>query len=106
MNTSKQALASIQLINEQVAFIFVEYWYQEDIDSLSAKVLAYLLQAKVLETVKGADRENVRFIWQMKYHFSLNFDCYSQSCWLEGEDEVSKLQLEQLMAEFNLVKGS
>jgi len=105
MDKSKQVIASIQLGDEQIVFHFIEFWYQEDIGSLSAKVLAYLSQVRILETIQGADRENIRFTWQMKYYFSLNFDCYSQSCWLEGEDDVSKEQLKQLMTEFTVVNG-
>jgi len=105
MDKSKQVIASIQLGDEQIVFHFIEFWYQEDIGSLSVKVLAYLSQVRILETIQGADRENIRFTWQMKYYFSLNFDCYSQSCWLEGEDEESNKQLKHLITDFNVVKG-
>ena len=96
MVNSKQVLTSFQLERGHVSFTFSGFWYQEDITRLSEQVFISLPQVNIVETISGADRENIRLSWQGIYHFSLNFDYYSQSCWLEGEDETSNEKLENL----------
>jgi len=97
MLTSQKKMVSIQLGASNITFIFSDFWYQDDIECLSVQVFENMLEIRVLETIKGADRENIRFVWQEQYYFSLNFDCYSQSCWLEGDDEISSKQLKHLI---------
>ena len=97
MVNSKQVLTSFQLERGHVSFTFSCFWYQEDITWLSKQVFSLLPQVNIVETISGADRENIRLSWQGIYHFCLNFDYYSQSCWLEGEDEVSSEKLEILI---------
>ncbi|WP_426359072.1 DUF3630 family protein [Pseudocolwellia sp. HL-MZ19] len=78
-------IASLTLINENsLQIIFHEIWYQEDVSQLTADVLSALKDHNILETISGADRENCRFEWQQEY-FMMNFECYSQSCWIENE---------------------
>jgi hypothetical protein len=58
------------------------YWSQ---DELPLMITQYFEQYPTLEKVewsKGADLEVVRFKWQ-HHDFSLNFECYGQSIWLE-----------------------
>jgi hypothetical protein len=97
MATTQQSVASIQQSDNCVTFKFLCFWYQEDIEFLKAKVFDNLPVITVLEVIEGADRVNIRFVWQNKSYFSLNFDCYSQSCWIEGEDVVSTQQLGSLI---------
>ena len=98
MKKSTQVIESIELSSAHIIIVhFKCFWYQEDIELLSSMLFAKLSKIQVVETIQGADRENTRFVWQTKYHFSLNFDCYSQSCWLEGEDERSNEQLTHLI---------
>jgi len=106
MEKAQQAIASMQLENSHIAFYFACFWYQEDIEQLTESILTNLSKIQVLETIQGADRENVRFHWHEKFYFVLNFDCYSQSCWLEGEDEKSIEQLKHLMTECKTLKKS
>lgn len=94
--TKKQEIVSIQQEGDCVVFNFVSSWYQEDIMSLSTKIFESLPTIKIIEKIEGADRVNIRFLWLEKYCFSLNFDYYSQSCWVEGEDDSSKMQLNKL----------
>jgi len=96
-------IESMHLNNEQLIFSFSGFWYQEDIEQLLQQILANSSKISILETIKGADRENTRFVWHDKFYFALNFDCYSQSCWLEGEDEMSSKQLKQLMEALNIL---
>jgi hypothetical protein len=103
MKKSAQAIAAIKYEQGYIVFYFHSFWYQEEIKFLSEQLLSSLSTIQLLETIAGADRENIRFIWQINYYFSLNFDCYSQSCWLEGEDEKSHEQLVRLIPFF---KGS
>ncbi|MEO9509432.1 MAG: DUF3630 family protein [Nonlabens ulvanivorans] len=63
---------------------FTDAWYQEDTPSLTAYLFEQLGNCSTLEVILGADRENCRFEWQQNY-FILNFECYSQSCWIENE---------------------
>ncbi len=54
-------------------------------DELPLMIIQYFQQYSNLEKTEwsqGADLESVRFKW--KHHdFSLNFECYGQSIWLE-----------------------
>lgn len=91
----------ICLVTKQVDFLTVQYaqeWFQEDIENLSTLIFSQLKSFEIQEKIVGADRENIRFSWQNHY-FILNFDCYSQSCWLEGQDDVSTSYLENLCLE-------
>jgi hypothetical protein len=49
----------------------------------------------IQDKIIGADRENIRFSWKDCY-FVLNFDYYSQSCWIEGQDSASTQELATL----------
>lgn len=91
----------ICLVTKQVDILTVKYaqeWFQEDIENLSTLIFSQLKSFEIQEKIVGADRENIRFSWQNHY-FILNFDCYSQSCWLEGQDDVSTSYLENLCLE-------
>lgn len=78
-------IASLILINENSLQInFINNWYQEDVSQLTTDILSALTGHHILEKISGADRENCRFEWQQEY-FMLNFECYSQSCWIENE---------------------
>ncbi|MFT5756009.1 MAG: hypothetical protein ACI9LM_000721 [Alteromonadaceae bacterium] len=82
-------IKSVNLTNENVVMIVWEaYWYQEDVDELMTKVFQALGEVNIIENMQGADRTNIRFNYKTR-HFSLNFECYSQSCWVEPEDELS-----------------
>lgn len=80
---------------EYLAVIFNDSWFQEDIEALTKLVFSSLISVNIQEKIIGADRENIRFSWQGHY-FILNFDCCSQSCWLEGQDNASTGYLNQL----------
>jgi len=80
---------------EHLALIFSNYWFQEDIEILTQLVFSSLTSINIQEKIIGADRENIRFSWQ-KHYFILNFDCCSQSCWLEGQDNASTGHLANL----------
>ena len=94
----KQMITSIQQENGSIIFHFSCYWYQEDIEILSNKIFDNLPEVTIIENIEGADRVNIRFLWQGKYYYSLNFDYYSQSIWIEGEDETSNTELKALTA--------
>ena len=82
---SKIQLASIYTINKNSLQInFIDRWHQEDIKSLTSFILNHLKAHHVIEVISGADREYCRFEWQKDY-FVLNFECYSESCWIENE---------------------
>lgn len=82
---SKIQLTSVHIINEDSLQInFAKNWYQEDIKSFTTFILGHLDAHHVIEVISGADREYCRFEWQQHY-FVLNFECYSESCWIENE---------------------
>ena len=86
-------ITSTEFLEESVIlFSFNNEWQQEDIKQLSKLIIAQLLGVSTIEHVQGADREMVRIWWQQGY-FVLNFEYYSQSCWLEAEDENSREKL-------------
>jgi len=88
----------IQEITQQTEYLALNFnssWFQEDIETLIQVVFSSLKPVNIQEKIIGADRENIRFSWQAHY-FILNFDCCSQSCWLEGQDDRSTDHLKQL----------
>ncbi len=88
---------SIQLIERAIVVNLKSHWFQEDICQIQQVLLALDDSVEIQERIIGADRETVRFVWQSKYYYLLNFDCYSQSCWFEPQDEVSQNQLQKLL---------
>jgi hypothetical protein len=85
---TKQFITAITKEAEYLTLTFDQPWFQEDIEELTQQVFATLTPVNIQEKIIGADRENIRFSWQA-YYFILNFDCCSQSCWLEGQDNES-----------------
>tara|TARA_B110000467_G_scaffold160960_1_gene181182 strand:+ start:173 stop:505 length:333 start_codon:yes stop_codon:yes gene_type:complete len=85
----KRVITSVKIESQYLGIFYEDIWYQEDIAAIQQSLLSMVKEAKVVEKIFGADRENIRFIWKNQYHFVLNFDCYSQSCWLEAEDDLS-----------------
>jgi hypothetical protein len=79
------SIRSSEIINQNsLQIVFAKDWYQEDVTQLITTILSFLKDHQVLENISGADRENCRFKWRSDY-FILNFECYSQSCWIENE---------------------
>ncbi len=99
---TKQLINGIKKQAEYLVLSFSKPWFQEDIGLLSELVFSALPSVNIQEKIIGADRENIRFSWQEQY-FILNFDCCSQSCWLEGQDDASNARLERLYS--SLVKS-
>jgi hypothetical protein len=83
-----QTIESVKKLPDILTISFQNVWFQEDIELLTKLVFTPLVTVNIQEKILGADRENIRFIWQ-DHCFILNFDCYSQSCWLEGQDSQS-----------------
>ncbi|NMP30636.1 DUF3630 family protein [Thalassotalea sp. M1531] len=75
-----------------------ESFDDEDIQSLVNLVLNEVDGAKIIEHIPGADRYNVRFT-VLASNFVLNFEVYSQSCWIELEsgDGEELVKLNQLI---------
>lgn len=91
-------VASLTYQVNYLSVIFTQQWCQEDISALTRSLFQYVSAIILQEKVIGADRESIRFSCQ-QYAFVLNFDCYSQSCWIEGEDGTSAAQLKMLYRE-------
>jgi hypothetical protein len=88
-------ILSINYIDEQISIIFDSEWFQEDIKELQLLLLNRIPNHDVRETTVGADRENIRFRY-LTAEFLLNFDYYSQSCWVSAQDELSKIHMKPL----------
>jgi hypothetical protein len=95
-------IQSINFIDEQITILFDQSWFQEDIGKLRQLLLNKIPEHHVKEITLGADREDVRFQW-LNAEFILNFDYYSQSCWVSAHDEVSTAEIQPL---FNLLTQS
>lgn len=74
---------------------FTPEWYQEDIPVLRSCIVKPLSSLKEVETLTGADRENTRFTYD-NHEFMLNFECYSQSVWIEALPPLSTTSLQQI----------
>ncbi|TLU64605.1 DUF3630 family protein [Thalassotalea litorea] len=86
-------LASTQAItlseDNIIQFRFAKMWGQEDIKQLLPLVLDKIADHQILEHVIGADREYLRFSYRGLY-FMLQFESYSNACWIEAEDQFSQ----------------
>lgn len=82
----------LSLIEEQLSIIFKNTWFQEDINTLSQMIFKRIAKHDIKEQVLGADRETIRFTWQ-NAELALNFDYYSQSCWISAHDQQSQTQI-------------
>lgn len=83
-----QQLISSTLENNNLLLLkFSDFWDQEDIAHLASLFFSKLPQARQLEHIQGADREYYRFTFEGSY-LILHFECYSNACWLEAEDQV------------------
>ena len=92
---SEQAVESLTFQQDHLNIIFKNEWYQEDIPQLIDLIISPKMVIVIQENNQGADREDVRFSW-CEHYFVLNFDYYSQSCWIEGQDIVSTEHLSEL----------
>lgn len=93
--TTLQSLESLTYHVEHLNVQFKNDWYQEDINDLIDLLFLSIQPIVIQEKIIGADRENIRFSWHDCY-FVLNFDYYSQSCWIEGQDSASTQELATL----------
>jgi hypothetical protein len=95
MDSIKLPIQNIMLIENNHEYIDIRFstdWYQENINDLIELLFDPIMPLNIQERIIGADRVNVRFEWQ-QHHFVVNFEFYSQSCWIEGQDELSKQYL-------------
>ena len=94
---------NVEKIREEniLLFVFEQEWFQEDITELKKIILSKMENVAIIEHVKGADREDIRFSWCGAY-FSLRFEYYSQSCWIETESSTDILILDPLHALYQL----
>lgn len=88
-------LIKVNLQENVIDLRFHEYWYQEEIENLYNSILSHLEDVSLLESTLGADRHNYRILWNNLY-LIINFDCYSQSCWIEAETEEEQKYLHEL----------
>lgn len=93
------SIQSIKLIDEQIIILFENTWFQEDIIALRQALFDQIPNHYIKEIIDGADREAIRFLW-FKSAFILNFDYYSQSCWISAQDDISTSNISPL---FNLL---
>lgn len=82
----------MNLFENNITITFTDEWFQEDINALSLLILSKIANHTLTEKVIGADREHWRFSWQTS-EFILNFDYYSQSCWISANDIVSQMSV-------------
>jgi len=101
----KKSIKSTALHSNNINFIFDHVWFQEDIADLCHLIFTPLENIDIKEKIIGADRENIRFQWHQRFNFIINFDFYSQSCWLEAEDSVSQSQLPSLYSSIKVEKS-
>jgi len=95
-------IKSINFIDKQITIFFEQDWFQEDIGELSQSILKRIPDNEIKESTYGADREDIRFQWQHAA-FMLNFDYYSQSCWISAHSEMDTPHIERI---FNIITQS
>lgn len=92
-------ISTVSLFEQQSILIqYNQEWYQENINQLTQCLMTKFTEIKELEVTTGADRAYIRFEYQKDF-FTLQFECNSQSSWVEAEDERSREALPQLYSE-------
>ncbi|QDP02631.1 DUF3630 family protein [Thalassotalea sp. PS06] len=76
-------------------------WDQEDISEMITRIFERIANANVAEHVTGADREYLRFRCN-NHHFLLQFETYSNACWIEAEDEFSEPGIAELFKQLSV----
>lgn len=86
--------------NNLLLISFMQEWDQDDIKLLSQCIFRHLPDHKLKEHIQGADREHFRFTFNEEY-LVLQFESYSESCWIEPEDQLKSLQLPKINSLLN-----
>jgi hypothetical protein len=76
---------------------FTKEWDQDDIKELADLVFSKISEPRIIEHIKGADREYTRFNFADDY-LILHFESYSNACWIEAEDQLPNKSLEKITA--------
>ena len=98
----KERIDSIRLLDDVIVIHWQNTWYQEDIEDLLSVIVTLSNDFEIVEKLIGADRESMRVTWQQQFHFTLHFDFYSQSCWIDGEDNHSCKNLPALLKDLSV----
>lgn len=77
-----------ELLAQHINIVFQQDFDYDDVDTLAECVMSKFTDYKVIEVIPGADRMNYRIYWANN-NFVLNFEVYSQSCWLEVESGIA-----------------
>ncbi|WP_070795854.1 DUF3630 family protein [Thalassotalea crassostreae] len=91
----------IELNESMLLITFTPYWDQDDIEKLAQTILSKIADHQLLETVIGADRQYYRLRLNEDY-LVLHFESYSNSCWLEAEDQLPVTCLTTINKELSL----
>jgi hypothetical protein len=75
-------------------------WSQDDLALMVEQYFQQYPSLKKIEWSQGADLVSVRFKWH-QHDFSLNFECYSQSIWVECPEHNSAVLLAKLSQVIN-----
>lgn len=70
-------------------------WCQEDVLGMTERFFQQFSFIKPIEKLKGADLEAVRIFW-LEHYYTLNFECYGQSIWIDSAEENSAEHLSKL----------
>jgi hypothetical protein len=90
----------INFFRDHINITFNTHWYQEDMINLRDLIFARIPNHEIKELVQGADRENLRFLWQDN-EYILNLEYYSQSCWISAHDEKGISSITALLLTLN-----
>ena len=91
----KSAIKSVEFNNESISILFHNVWSQEQISTVVPLIFNALVNVETLELQHGADCGLIRLKWNNTI-FILQFDCYSQSCWIDVESFIDIEQLRKL----------
>ncbi len=90
------------LDNSTITIRFNKPWDYEQIPELIKIIMAATDNVHVIEKTSGADRQYLRFEW-CKHIYLLHFESYSQSSWIEAENELGRALISELYANMNSV---
>ncbi|KGJ98049.1 DUF3630 family protein [Thalassotalea sp. ND16A] len=94
-------VSKCQLTDDALVLINFNFnWHQDDIRDLATNVFSLLPEHRIIEHIVGADREYYRFKFLSEY-LILHFESYSNSCWLEAEDQLENPALAIIATQLN-----
>ena len=92
--------STLDSVHQNLYFSFEQMFEEENYLQFTQAITDKWLNTRIIEHVLGADRVNIRIEYKGLIYV-LNFEFYSQSCWLESEAPAPISNLEIILSQLN-----